>query len=128
MLEFKETIKLVLDAIKHQDLDQRDFLLQDVYDLAELNIAPHHIVRLLNKKDEPTFQHHNQPYGTIKFKIEVIEILDKDHISLFGEVVEGGVTNRILHHTNFVSKKGEIYDLVVNTRELEYGYKTTVAM
>ena len=49
VLSFNECIDLVLDIIKAKDLNGRDYLLQDVYDLWKAGNQPKDIVRFINK-------------------------------------------------------------------------------
>jgi len=89
-----------------------------------------------------TFTHHNEPYGTVIFTIERTEpcVADEDsddyikyradngYMMLFGTVTKGSETSRLFQFTSTTDLKGQKYDLLVSPRDLEAGYRRTIAM
>jgi len=89
-----------------------------------------------------TFTHHNEPYGTVIFTVERTEDCvanedsedfqkyraDNGYMMLFGTVIKGSKTARLFQFTSTTDLKGQKYSLLVSPRDLETGYRRTIAM
>lgn len=90
------------------------------------------------------FTHHNQPYGTVTFEVEVDVVLQPPEERkvgneylyrraeagwrhLEGTVIKGSVTNRLFQHTSTRDLAGEPYHLDVPPAAYEKGEYVTVA-
>ncbi len=89
-----------------------------------------------------TFTHHNQPYGTVKFTVDKVELCTADENSeeweknrakagwlvLSGVVVEGSVTSRMFQYANTKDIAGQSYTIAVTPTEYAKGVQISHAM
>jgi len=77
--------------------------------------------------DDELFKHIREPYGTLTILVESTKVIEGT-VYIKGTVVEGGTTNRFLHHTNTTSEVGKPYELAVSWADYKRGYQRTISM